>query len=134
MSGLTKVLSYLGAVAVALGLAFYAGMAQEARSREASAMQVELAQTKTTIADVVDQVKTNAAQGVEHRAAVEQIRTVTKTVIQQVPIYVPKADPDCRALPVGWSLLVNAAATGATLATGARLEPDGAGSAAAASP
>lgn len=134
MSGLTKVLSYLGAVAVALGLTFYAGMAYEGRSRDAAATTLALDETRAVVADVVQQVETNATQGVVHRAEVEKIRTVTKTVIQQVPIYVPKDDPDCRALPVGWSVLVNAAATGTPLTAGAGREPDGAGQAAAATP
>lgn len=114
---------YALAAALALSIGFGGGWTVRDWKAGADGEAAAKAETKEVIrvvererdqADVTSEVETRAAE------TQVQIRTVTQTIIKEVPIYVP-AEADTRyALPVGLVRVHDAAATGRPLS-----EPSG---------
>lgn len=114
---------YALAAAAALALGFAGGWTVRDWKAGADAADAARAETKQVIR-VVERERDQAdvTHAVETRAAKTQvqIRTVTQTIIKEVPIYVP-AEADARfALPVGLVRVHDAAAAGQPLS-----EPSG---------
>lgn len=118
------------ALAVGLALAVGIGIGWTVRDWKAGADATAAAKAETREAVRVietERQQTDVTSEVEARATQTQvqIRTVTQTIIKEVPVYVP-AEADARfSLPVGLVRVHDAAATGSPLPEPAG-EPDGA--------
>ena len=115
----------LGGVMLAVGFAggwtvrdWKAGAEGEAAAKEQVKVVERIVWRERAQADVTSRIETRAAE------AQVQIRTVTRTLIQEVPVYVtPDADDRC-IVPVGFVRLHDAAAAGGAVPEPAGLADD----------
>lgn len=111
---LLEVLAALALIAGVVGYIYHAGVSHETKAvgrRDAAATLV--IQKHEAVAG---QISVQAAS--DTSAAREKVRTVTRTLIEKVPQYVPAdADRDC-VVPRGWVRLHDAAAAGLSSPSG----------------
>ena len=125
-----KTHAIIAAVCLALGFAGGWTVRDWKASAERAAAAISTAKAReAAVRDALererDQVAVSHAAEVAAISAQVEIRTVTKTLIERIPVYVP-AEADVRfALPVGLVRLHDAAAGGVSLSDPAA-DPDGA--------
>lgn len=117
------------ALTASLALVIGVGAGWTLRDWKAGADEADVARAETReVVRVIererDQADASAAIDTRATQTQVQIRTVTQTIIKEVPVYVP-AEADARyALPVGLVRLHDAAATGSPLPDPARQSHD----------
>jgi hypothetical protein len=100
-----RILGYLAIIAGAFFVGYTKGLTHEQKREQADV----LAQV-VNVARVKDkQAKITAKSDQAHQASAEKIRTVYKTIINEVPTHVQESDRSC-ILSAGWVREYNAAA------------------------
>lgn len=94
--------------AVALILAFVAGMKVESNYRDAQLLKAQKDADKET----QRLIEVNYRAGEANAKTIERERVVTRTIKERVNVYLPAKDPQCPMLPAAWRVLHDAAATG----------------------
>ncbi len=101
--------------------AFLGGMRTESNRRDAAALKTERATAKET----QRLIELNYRAGAQLTATTERERVVTRTIKEQVHVYLPAPDPGCPELPAAWRLLHDSAASGADPAAQPRADVPG---------
>jgi hypothetical protein len=107
--------------ALALIASFLGGVKLEANRRDAAALKVERAAAKET----QRLIELNYRAGAQLTATTERERVVTRTIKEQVHVYLPAPDPGCPVLPAAWRLLHDSAASGTDPAAQPRVDVPG---------
>lgn len=101
--------------------AFLGGMRTESSRRDAQALATERAAAQET----QRLIERNYRAGADLATTTERERTATRTIKEQVHVYLPPTAEQCQRLPAGLRVLHDAAATGTDPAAQPRVDAPG---------